>query len=107
MKKLLITLILGLMVFSASPVLAATSQNELPTWLTYTTEWLNLNLLTWKSESKVKVLDNYATKRVKNIQVADQNGSDQNIAKLADQYLQIKEREKPIKLKPKISQSRR
>jgi len=93
MKKLLITLAVGLMVFSASPVLAADSQNELPTWLTYTKEWVVLNLFTWKSESKVKVLDDLASKRVDNIEEANQIGSDEDVITFADRYLQIKERE--------------
>jgi len=78
MKKLLITLAVGLMVFSASPVLAADSQNELPTWLTYTKEWVVLNLFTWKSESKVKVLDDLASKRVDNIEEALKELEDKN-----------------------------
>jgi len=93
MKKVLLTLAIGLMVFSASPAQATDNQNDLPTWFSYATEWVNLNLFTWKSESKIKVLDDLASKRVDNIQSANEIGSDEDITALADRYLQIKEKE--------------
>ncbi len=93
MKKILLTIAVGLMVFSVSPVQAADSQGELPTWYNYATEWISLNIFTWKSESKVKLLDDLATKRVNDIQTANEIGSDEEISTLADRYLQIKEQE--------------
>lgn len=94
MKKIFLFVIAGLMILSAAPALASDGQAQLPTKITYAKEWFVLNLFSWKQESKLKVLDRYASKRVANIQTASQNGADGNIQNLADRYLQINNREK-------------
>ncbi len=93
MKKIFIVFGICLMIFLATPVLAADSQAKLSTRLTYTKEWINLNLLTWKSESRVLVLDDFATVRVADIQIASQSDDGIGISSLTDRYLKIKERE--------------
>ncbi|MCL5410281.1 MAG: hypothetical protein M1324_00285 [Patescibacteria group bacterium] len=94
MKKIFLFVIAVLIIFSAAPALASDEQAQLPTKLTYAKEWFVLNLFSWKYESKLKVLDRYASERVENIQAASQNGADGNIQNLADRYLQINDREK-------------
>jgi len=96
MKKLFLIVISVLILFSVSPALASGGQAKLPTRFTYAKEWLNLNLFSWKYESKLKVLDRYATERVANIQTASQNSADNDIQNLADRYLRISERESNI-----------
>lgn len=93
MRKFFFIIISCLILFSVTPVLASNGENQLPTRLTYAKEWLHLNLLTWKYESKVKVLDDLATKRVANIKTAAQSGTESDITALTGRYLQIKERE--------------
>lgn len=93
MKKVLITFVAIMLVFLAAPALATDNQAKLPTKFTYAKEWISLNLLTWKSESKVKVLDDFATKRVSDIQTASQSADESKISPLTDRYLKIKERE--------------
>ncbi|MCX6810453.1 MAG: hypothetical protein NTY30_01795 [Candidatus Berkelbacteria bacterium] len=96
MKKTLLILVASLVIFLATSALAANGQSKLPTQLTYAKEWINLNLLTWKSESKVKTLDNYATERVANIQTASQSSDDSGVSTMADRYLQLKDKETNI-----------
>lgn len=103
MKKILVILIAGLMLFSAMPAQAADDQANLPTWFTYTKEWVVLNMFSWKTESKLTVLDRYATERVGNIKTASQNGADGDIAELADRYLRISEKEKNMVQEKNIS----
>ena len=96
MKKILVALITGLILFTAMPMRAADDKAHYPTWFTYTKEWIVLNVFAWKADSKLVVLDRYATKRVSNIESASQNGADENIPDLADRYLQINEKERNI-----------
>lgn len=103
MKKILVILIAGLMLFLAVPAQAADNQANLPTWFSYSKEWVVLNLFAWKSDSKLIVLDRYATERVGNIKSASQNGADGNIPELVDRYLRISEKEKKIAQKKNIS----
>ncbi len=106
MKKALVTIIVGLMLFTAVPVRAADDQSDSPTWFTYTKEWVVFNVFTWKSESKLVVLDRYATERVGNIEFASQNGADENIPELADRYLRITERERNMVQKRTMSEDK-
>lgn len=103
MRKFLIVLIAGVMLFTTMPAQAADNQNNLPTWFTYTKEWVVLNLLNWKANSKLTVLDRYATERVSNIESASQNGADGNISELTERYLRISEKEKNIVQKKIVS----
>ena len=106
MKKILMTLIIVSMLFSAMPVRAADDEANLPTWFTYSQEWVVLNLFSWKPESKLVVLDRYATERVENIESASQNGADENIPELADRYLRISEREKNMVQEKNMSEEK-
>lgn len=86
MKKIFIILMSILIISSASPVLAADGQVKLPTRLTYTKEWLNYNLFTWKAQSKVNLADQYATNRANEIKtIVDQNNSSE-LANLISRY---------------------
>jgi len=105
-KKILAAMIVGLMLFTAMPARAADDQANLPTWFSYSKEWVVLNLFAWKSESKLVVLDRYATERVENIESASKNGADENISELADRYLRISEREKNMVQEKNISEGK-
>lgn len=94
MKKIFIALAVGLIILCATPASAAGKQNNLPTRFTYAKEWVRVNILTWKADSKVKVLDNLATTRVENIMIANQNNS--NFSVYGDKLLQIKEKQNNI-----------
>ncbi|MFA6423152.1 MAG: hypothetical protein WCW17_01720 [Patescibacteria group bacterium] len=92
MKRILTIVSVCLVFFSAVPVLAA-NENQLPSKFTYAKEWVVLNLFTWKYESKLTVLDRYATERVGNIETTSRNGSDGEIQELVDRYLRINGKE--------------
>lgn len=55
---------------------AADGQTELSTKVTYAKEWLNLNIFTWKEQSKVSLVNRYAINRASEIKTAiDQNNA--------------------------------
>jgi len=79
-KRIGFILIVLSFVFMSSTAFAVddAGDQKLPTQWSYAYEWVNLNLFTWKIESKVKVYNEYATKRVENIALAyDSNNTDQ------------------------------
>jgi hypothetical protein len=105
MKKIVILIGMVGLLLCASPVLAADEQSQLPTRLTYAIEWLNMNLFTWKAESKVKTLGQYAGKRVDNAKaVFDEKAYDQ-IEQYANAYNALKARELQIMEQKKLSNS--
>lgn len=64
-------------VFASSPTLAANGQIDFSTRMSYAKEWLNLNLFTWKAQSKIKLINRYAVDRAEDTKSAvDQNKSD-------------------------------
>lgn len=64
-------------VFASSPTLAADGQTNFSTKISYAKEWLNLNLFTWKAQSKIKLINRYAVDRAEETKLAvDQNKSD-------------------------------
>lgn len=76
MKKFFVIILSVLIMSFVSPALAADGQTKLPTRWNYATEWLNLNLFTWKAESKVILTNRYATNRANEIKtVVNQNNS--------------------------------
>ncbi|MCX6806828.1 MAG: hypothetical protein NT135_01760 [Candidatus Berkelbacteria bacterium] len=68
MKKALFILLALLII--PSIVFAASSSTKLPTRFDYWWESINYNLFTWKSTSKVTLLDQYANRRVEVIKIA-------------------------------------
>jgi len=92
-----------LMTFSASLAIAADEQTELPTQFTYAKEWLNLNLFTWKTESKISLVNRYATNRAEEIKsVATENKSDA-LAGLVTRYSRLIAKENQILQKNKAN----
>lgn len=91
MRKLMI---LGILLFAVSAggvckTYAADSSSSLPTQWTYSKEWINIHLLTWRNSSKVIVLDQYANVRANNIKsAADLNQTDK-IAGLTGRYTNL------------------
>lgn len=105
MKKIILSIGMIGLLFYASSVLAADGQSQLPTKLTYAVEWLDLNLFTWKVESKVTTLDQYAGRRVDNVRaVFDEKAYDQ-IEQYANAYNDLKARELQIMEQKKLNSS--
>jgi len=88
MKTIFIVVASIFVIFTASPAYAEDSTNNqnLPTSWSYAKEWLNLNLFTWKAESKVKVYDKYATKRAQNIAFAYNSNKVDQVEELSNRF---------------------
>lgn len=92
MKKALLVS-LSLLIMSSQIVLAAGGSAKLPTRFDYWKESINYYLLTWKSTSKVIVLDQYAGQRVEIVKTVTENGDLELIKKFGDEYQDLKTRQ--------------
>lgn len=101
MRKFFLVAVAGLVILTATPVLAAGSLNKLPTKLTYTKEWLNVNVFSWRSSSKIKTLDRYAFVRAANIETVKDQPS--QIAEYSRRYANLKTKENNLLEKKKLS----
>ncbi|MCR4277875.1 MAG: hypothetical protein NUV85_02550 [Candidatus Berkelbacteria bacterium] len=94
MKKItflkVVFLALVISILFSSNTYAADGSDKLPTRWTYAHEWVNLNIFTWKSDSKVIVLDKTATTRARNIEAAYKLGETDQVAKLTNRYVTLK-----------------
>lgn len=104
-KKILIALIVGLILCSASPALAANNQTDFSTRVSYAKEWLNLNLFTWKAQSKVKLLDRYATDRAEGIKTTANQNNSSALSDLVSRYSNLIARASQIIQKDKNKSS--
>jgi len=89
MKKIFWTLLI-LAVFSAQTVFAASNSAKLPTRWSSWVESVNYNVFTWKSNSKVALLDKYASYRVEAIKTVVAENSADLTKQYADQYQNFK-----------------
>jgi len=97
MKK--ICSFLFLILFSltlASPVLAAQSQPTLIDRLTYVKEWVDLNILSFSKEAKVKTLSRYSLEYAKKVETALNNNQTEKTSQLLDHYQTLKNNQNQI-----------
>lgn len=87
-KKIIFVFVALAMVFAVSPAFAedVSTDQSLPTRWGYAYEWINLNLFTWKAESKVKVYDQYATERAQNIATAYNSDKADQVGQLSTRF---------------------
>jgi len=91
MKKICSFLSLAFFIFTlASPVLAATSQPTLIDRLTYAKEWVDLNILSFSKEAKVKTLSRYSLEYAKKVETALNNNQTEKTSQLLDHYQTLK-----------------
>lgn len=103
MKKFISIASICLLVLWASPALAKTDVAKKPTFFTYAYEWVNLNLLTYKAESKVKVLDRYSSARIEEIKSVYTTSDHEQIALLTGRYSKLTARANEIMQNKNIS----
>lgn len=89
MKLYIIGGIIGILLLIPVGAKAATDQGQLPTKWTYTREWVNTNLLTWRANAKLSLLVIYATDRASNIVTATNSGAIDKIPDLSNRYIAI------------------
>lgn len=102
-KTIFVTLFIfcfGTLVFNTA--YAADTVTELPGRSTFVIEWINLNILTWKSKSKVIVLNDYATRRVQEIKIASDTNNDNQINNLVQRYSAFQDKINTIMNQKKI-----
>lgn len=105
MKKLILVVVSTLILFSVSPALATDGQTALPTKFTYAEEWLNLNLFTWKAQSKITLIDRYANDRANEIQTIINQNSPDRLGDLISRYLKLEAKANQIIQKNKNNPS--
>lgn len=80
----------------ASPVLAATSQPTFIDRLTYAKEWVDLNILSFSKEAKVKTLSRYSLEYAKKVETALNNNQTERTSQLLDHYQTLKNNQNQI-----------
>jgi len=105
MKKIFLVIICAAIVSSASPVLAVNGQTQLPTKFDYAKEWFNLNLLTFKTQSKVILINRYAASRTEEIKTAVSQNNSTALTSLASRYSKLVSEAGGIIQKAKNNQS--
>lgn len=104
-KKMMFIFMALAIIFASSPALAANGEVGFLTKVSYAKEWVNLNLFTWKAQSKIKLLDRYAINRADEIKtIANQNNSDA-LSNLVTRYSNLISKTSQIIQKNKNSQS--
>ncbi|MCX6809995.1 MAG: hypothetical protein NTZ65_04620 [Candidatus Berkelbacteria bacterium] len=93
MKKIILAVGILICFISASSAFAASGPNQLPTKITYAQEWLNLNIFTFETTSKIETLDRYAAERVSNIETVYTAKNFDQIGEYASKYADLKSKE--------------
>lgn len=104
-KRILFVFMALAIIFASSPVLAANGKVDVSTRISYAKEWINLNVFTWKAQSKITLLGRYATNRAEEIKtIANQNNSDA-LSNLVTRYSTLIAKTSQIIQKNKNNQS--